>query len=149
MIPFEEEYRVFGGITNDSKDLIVAAYDYKGQEVQVKVSQYVSEGGAEKNSIILMDTSGNQVFNNVTCNKISTVGGNINKALISDGSLLDIVQGKVILLDQLSPLSLSELRSKYPDEEQGFQVVCPNAGKVYELVDGMKNWVEYNISLVK
>ena len=105
--------------------------------------------GGEKNSITLMDTAGNQIFNNVLCNKVQVVGGNINKALISDGSMLDIVQGKVILLDQLSPLSLSELREKYQNEEQGFQVVCPNAGKVYELVDSMNNWIEYNISLVK
>lgn len=45
-------------------------------------------------------------------------------------------------------LTIDELNEKFPDVEVGFAVVCKTIGKVYEMVNGYKEWISYDIRSV-
>lgn len=46
-------------------------------------------------------------------------------------------------------LTAAKLNEDYPNVQIGFQLICNNAGKVYELVDSTtKTWISYDINTV-
>lgn len=42
-------------------------------------------------------------------------------------------------------MTIDELNEKFPDVQVGFTVVCKTIGKAYEMVNGYKEWVSYDI----
>lgn len=45
-------------------------------------------------------------------------------------------------------MTTDELNEKFPDVEVGFAVVCKTIGKVYEMVNGYKEWISYDIQSI-
>lgn len=45
-------------------------------------------------------------------------------------------------------LTIDELNEKFPNVDIGFAVVCKTINKVYEMVNGYKEWVSYDITLI-
>lgn len=45
-------------------------------------------------------------------------------------------------------LTIDELNERYPDVEIGFTVVCKTINKAYEMVNGYKEWVSYDITSI-
>lgn len=45
-------------------------------------------------------------------------------------------------------LTIDELNEKFPNVDIGFAVVCKTINKVYEMVNGYKEWVSYNITSI-
>ena len=45
-------------------------------------------------------------------------------------------------------LTIDELNEKFPNVDIGFAVVCKTINKVYEMVNGYKEWVSYGITSI-
>ena len=45
-------------------------------------------------------------------------------------------------------LTIDELNEKFPNADIGFAVVCKTINKVYEMVNGYKEWVSYDITSI-
>jgi len=45
-------------------------------------------------------------------------------------------------------LTIDELNEKFPNVDIGFAVVCKTINKVYEMVNGYKEWVSYDITSI-
>ena len=45
-------------------------------------------------------------------------------------------------------LTIDELNEKFPNVDIGFAVVCKAINKVYEMVNGYKEWVSYDITSI-
>lgn len=46
-------------------------------------------------------------------------------------------------------LTIDELNEKFPNVDIGFAVVCKTINKVYEMVNGYKEWVSYDITSIR